>query len=208
MDPERRALSSRSPATRYEVLLVEDYSKKGLCEEQMATCFHVFDEVIQCVGVYKVVLKMLRDKLYDAVYSNEYTTVPPKKTMSKTSYIQRIPYFVLVNRIFEERDKTADELRANITALENNLNEKGKQLDECNQSNRELKKSLKESSDKIYEMEIELENKSLEQRKLEASIQYEQLTQQATKDRYEKFKPGRDFNPDLRNTDAVLHQLI
>lgn len=186
MDPERRALSSRSPATRYEVLLVEDYSKKGLCEEQMATCFHVFDEVIQCVGVYKVVLKMLRDKLYDAVYSNEYTTVPPKKTMSKTSYIQRIPYFVLVNRIFEERDKTADELRANITALENNLNEKGKQLDECNQSNRELKKSLKESSDKIYEMEIELENKSLEQRKLEASIQYEQLTQQATKDRYER----------------------
>lgn len=186
MDPERRALSSRSPATRYEVLLVEDYSKKGLCEEQMATCFHVFDEVIQCVGVYKIVLKMLRDKLYDAVYSNEYTTVPPKKTMSKTSYIQRIPYFVLVNRIFEERDKTADELRANITALENNLNEKGKQLDECNQSNRELKKSLKESSDKIYEMEIELENKSLEQRKLEASIQYEQLTQQATKDRYER----------------------
>lgn len=186
MDPERRALSSRSPATRYEVLLVEDYSKKGLCEEQMATCFHVFDEVIQCVGVYKIVLKMLRDKLYDAVYSNEYTTVPPKKTMSKTSYIQRIPYFVLVNRIFEERDKTADELRANITALENNLNEKGKQLDECNQSNRELKKSLKESSDKIYEMEIELENKSLEERKLEASIQYEQLTQQATKDRYER----------------------
>lgn len=186
MDPERRALSSRSPATRYEVLLVEDYSKKGLCEEQMATCFHVFDEVIQCVGVYKIVLKMLRDKLYDAVYSNEYTTVPPKKTMSKTSYIQRIPYFVLVNRIFEERDKTADELRANITALENNLNEKGKQLDECNQSNRELRKSLKESSDKIYEMEIELENKSLEQRKLEASIQYEQLTQQATKDRYER----------------------
>lgn len=189
MDPERRALSSRSPATRYEVLLVEDSSKKGLCEEQMATCFHVFDEVIQCVGVYKIVLKMLRDKLYDAVYSNEYTTVPPKKTVSKTSYIQRIPYFVLVNRIFEERDKTADELRANITALENNLNEKGKQLDECSQSNRELKKSLKESSDKIYEMEIELENKSLEQRKLEASIQYEQLTQQATKDRYEKFKP-------------------
>ncbi|XP_015759206.1 PREDICTED: uncharacterized protein LOC107338482 [Acropora digitifera] len=186
MDPERRALSSRSPATRYEVLLVEDYSKKGLCEEQMATCFHVFDEVIQCVGVYKIVLKMLRDKLYDAVYSNEYTTVPPKKTVSKTSYIQRIPYFVLVNRIFEERDKTADELRANITALENNLNEKGKQLDECNQSNRELKKSLKESSDKIYEMEIELENKSLEERKLEASIQYEQLTQQATKDRYER----------------------
>lgn len=186
MDPERRALSSRSPATRYEVLLVEDYSKQGLCEDQMATCFHVFDEVIQCVGVYKIVLKMLRDKLYDAVYSNEYTTVPPKKTISKTSYIQRIPYFVLVNRIFEERDKTADELRANITALENNLNEKGKQLDECNQSNRELKKSLKESSDKIYEMEIELENKSLEQRKLEASIQYEQLTQQATKDRYER----------------------
>ncbi|KAK2573743.1 hypothetical protein P5673_001432 [Acropora cervicornis] len=186
MDPERRALSSRSPATRYEVLLVEDYSKQGLCEEQMATCFHVFDEVIQCVGVYKIVLKMLRDKLYDAVYSNEYTTVPPKKTMSKTSYIQRIPYFVLVNRIFEERDKTADELRANITALENNLNEKGKQLDECNQSNRELKKSLKESSDKIYEMEIELENKSLEQRKLEASVQYEQLIQQATKDRYER----------------------
>jgi len=186
MDSERRALSSRSPATRYEVLLVEDTPKKGRSEERMTTCFHVFDEVIPAVGVYKKVLKMLRDELYDAVYSNEYTTVPPKKGRNKTSYIQRIPYFVLVNRVFEERDKNADQLQANITALENKLNEKDKQLEECNQNIEQLKKSLKESSDKIYNMEVEMENNSLEQRKLEANIQYEQMMQQAAKDRYEK----------------------
>ena len=128
---------------------------------------------------------MLRDELYDAVYSNEYTTVPPKKGKSRTSYIQRIPYFVLVNRVFDERDKNADQLQANITALENKLNDKDKQLEECNQNIDQLKKSLKESSDKIYNMEIEMENNNLEQRKLEANIQYEQMMQQAAKDRSE-----------------------
>lgn len=184
MDSERKALSSRSPATRYEVLLVEDALKKGLSEERMTTCFHVFDEVIPSLGVYKKILKMLRDELYDAVYSNEYTTVPPKKGKNKTSYIQRIPYFVLVNRVFEERDKNADQLQANITALENKLNEKDEQLEDCYQSIEQLKRSLKESSDKIYNMEIEMENNSLERRKLEANIQYEQMMQQAAKDRY------------------------
>lgn len=184
MDSERKALSSRSPATRYEVLLVEDALKKGLSEERMTTCFHVFDEVIPSLGVYKKILKMLRDELYDAVYSNEYTTVPPKKGKNKTSYIQRIPYFVLVNRVFDERDKNADQLQANITALENKLNEKDEQLEDCYQSIEQLKRSLKESSDKIYNMEIEMENNSLERRKLEANIQYEQMMQQAAKDRY------------------------
>ncbi|XP_068687187.1 centromere-associated protein E-like [Montipora foliosa] len=227
MDPDRRALSSRSPATRYEVLLVEDTPKKGLSEERMATCFHVFDEVIPCIGVYKKVLKMLRDELYDAVYSDEYTTMPPKKSKSKTPYIQRIPFFVLVNRVFEERDKNADVLRANITELENKLNEKDKQLKERNQSIQELRKTLKEGSDKIYNMEIELENNSLEQRKLAATIQYEQMTQQAAKERYErrisslkeelaqakernyfleKFKEGYDALEEAFNDSAVFEK--
>ena len=186
MASERRAVSSRSPATRYEVLLVEDMPTKGLSEERMTTCFHVFDEIIPDLGVYKKVLMMLRDELYEAVYSNEYTTAPPKKGKNKATYIQRIPYFVLVNRVFEERDKNADQLRANITALENKLAEKDQQLEEANQNIEQLKKSLKDCSDKIYNMEIEMENKNLEQRKLEANIQYEQMMQQAAKDRYEK----------------------
>ena len=186
MDFERRALSSRSPATRYEVLLVEDTPKKGLSEERMTTCFHVYDELIPELGVYKKVLKMLRDELYEAVYSNEYTTAAPKKGKSKTTYIQRIPYFVLVNRVFEERDKNADQLKEAINALENKLAEKDQQLEEANKTIEQLKKSLKECSDKIYNMEIEMENQNLEQRKLETSVQYEQMMQQAAKDRYEK----------------------
>ena len=186
MDSERRALSSRSPATRYEVLLVEDTPTKGLSEERMTTCFNVFDEILPDLGVYKKVLKMLRDELYESVYSNEYTTVPPKKGKNRTSYIQRIPYFVLVNRVFEERDKNADQLQANIAALENKLTQKDKELEESNQNIEQLKKSLKDCSDKIYNMEIEMENNNLEQRKLEANIQYEQMMQQGAKDRYEK----------------------
>lgn len=186
MDSERRALSSRSPATRYEVLLVEDTPTKDLSEERMTTCFNVFDEILPDLGVYKKVLKMLRDELYESVYSNEYTTVPPKKGKNRTSYIQRIPYFVLVNRVFEERDKNADQLQANIAALENKLTQKDKELEESNQNIEQLKKSLKDCSDKIYNMEIEMENNNLEQRKLEANIQYEQMMQQGAKDRYEK----------------------
>ena len=186
MDVERRVLSSRSPATRYEVLLVEDSAKKGLSEQRMTTCFHVFDEVIPHIGVYKKVFKMLRSELYEAVYSNEYTTTRPQKGRGKTSYLQRIPYFVLVNRVFEERDKKADELQTVISEMVNKLAEKDKQLEDCHQTINQLKRSLKDSSDNIYSMEVELENRDLEQKKLEANIKYEEMMQNATKERYEK----------------------
>lgn len=71
----------------YEVFFVEDMLVKGLSEEWMIICFYVFDEIILDLGVYKKVLKMLWDELYEVVYSNEYIIVLFKKGKNKMFYI-------------------------------------------------------------------------------------------------------------------------
>ena len=189
MDPDRRVLSSRSPATKYEVLLVEDSGKKkGLSQQRLVTCFNVLDELIPELGVYRKLVKMLRDELYEAVYSQEYTSAPTKAKKGKNSktFIQRIPNFVLLNRVYEERDQRADQLQGEINKLKENIAEKEASLEECHKNIEQLKKLLRESNDAIYNLELEIENCSLEKKKLDAGIQYEQLMQQSAKERYEK----------------------
>ena len=65
MDPNRRVLSSKSPATKYEVLLLEDASnttKDKPSADRMAVCFGVLDEVIPHLGVYRKIISMLKKK--------------------------------------------------------------------------------------------------------------------------------------------------
>lgn len=87
MDFERRVLLFRLFVMRYEVFFVEDMLKKGFFEEWMIICFYVYDELILQLGVYKKVLKMFWDELYEVVYSNEYIIVVFKKGKSKMIYI-------------------------------------------------------------------------------------------------------------------------
>ena len=193
MDHDRRVLSSRSPATKYEVLLVEVDSdgSKGLSQERMVTCFNVLDEVIPELGVYRKLVKMLRDELYEAVYSQQYTSQPPKPSNSKQgkngkAFIQRIPNFVLVNRVYEERDHRADQLQGEINKLETTVSEKDASLEKCHEDIDELKQLLKESNERIYKLELDIENSKIEKAKLGADIQYEQLMQQSAKTAYDK----------------------
>ena len=184
----RRVLSSRSPATKYEVMLVEDTSlasEKRPNESRMTTCFKVFEEVLPQLGVYRQVMGMLRDELYEAVYSLDYTTIPANKARSQTPVIERVPYFVLVNRIYRERDENAELLEEKLSKLEEASVSKDKDLKECLETVDELRLNLKERRDEIYDLNREIESDKLERLQMQADMKCETKLKQSMKENYE-----------------------
>ncbi|EDO46114.1 predicted protein [Nematostella vectensis] len=188
MDHERRVLSSRSPSTKYEVLLLEDVAnrKKGPCDERMPICFNVLDEILPQLGVYRKIMSMLRDELYEAVHSQEYTTIPPKKGRNRTPILQRIPYFVLVNRVYEERDKRADDLQEDIERLRKNMESTQVELNAAKEQVSQLTQKVRENEDEIFNLKMELQNSDLEMNKIRLDLEQEQRSHALTKERYEK----------------------
>lgn len=188
MDSDRRVLSSKSPATKYEVMLLEDITSrtKGPCEERMALCFNVFDEVLPHLGVYRKIISILREELYTAVYSLDYTTLPPKKGLNKTPVVQRVPFFVLVNRLYAERDKRAKILQEEIENLQKDVEDKGKNLEKSYADIEAFKHRVKTLEDQVFHLRMELENCTLEKMKVEASLDQERRSHEASKARYEK----------------------
>lgn len=189
MDPGRRVLSSKSPATKYEVLLLEDASntvKGNPSADRMAVCFSVLDEVIPQLGVYRKIISMLREELYSGVYSLDYTTIPPKKRAHKTPIVQRVPFFVLVERLYEQRDKTAEGLQDEISLLNKDLSAKENLLKERNSNIEELKQKVRSLEDQNFQLTMDLENCSLEKMKLSANLDEEKRSHESSKARYEK----------------------
>lgn len=189
MNSDRRVLSSKSPATKYEVMLLEDASdanKDRPSAERMAVCFSVLDEVVPHLGVYRKIIIMLREELYKAVYSLDYTTMPPKKNISKTPIVQRVPFFVLVERLYEQRDKTAESLQEEIEKIHKELTLKGSILQERNQTIEELKQKVKSLEDQNFQLTMDLENCNLENMKVTATLEQEKRSHETSKEKYDK----------------------
>lgn len=188
MDSDRRVLSSKSPATKYEVMLLEDITSrtKGPCEERVALCFSVFDEVLPHLGVYRKIISIIREELYTAVYSLDYTTLPPKKGLNKTPVVQRVPFFVLVNRLYAERDKRAKTLQEQIQKLEKDVKDKSEDLEKSHADIEDFKHRVKTLEDEVFHLRMDLENCTLEKMKLEANLDQERRSHEASKARYEK----------------------
>ncbi|CAN0008577.1 unnamed protein product [Lampetra fluviatilis] len=147
-------LDSRSPATQ---LLVK---QAGLPQEpsegSTALSFQILEELLPRFGVYGPVLRLVRDKLHDDVYSPQFTC---DESDSSSAY-SRIPYFILYSRLLANRlgekcneirnlqlvvgdfAKKEECLTARITQLEGELAEREK----CMRSSRERFESELEES--------------------------------------------------------------
>ncbi|XP_077992401.1 uncharacterized protein LOC144446500 isoform X2 [Glandiceps talaboti] len=150
--------SLHSPATKFEVTLMEDSAlrkKKGPNENRMVTVFSVFDEVIPQLGVYGQVMKMVRDELFEAIYSQEYTSSTEQTTkyspttnklQDKKSeehmFIQRVPFFTLIHRIYDQRNEEADKLKDQMEKVKKRLQERHKQLENATTVNTTLKEEI------------------------------------------------------------------
>ncbi|XP_033102930.1 uncharacterized protein LOC117105765 isoform X2 [Anneissia japonica] len=131
-----------SPALGFEAILsaIKLKETKAPSSERILAVFKVFDDVIPHTSIFSKVLKIIRDEVYDAVYSQRYTSSQEVETSYKTAtnvvadrgeetktFIERIPYFTLVQQVFAQRNEVADELKDELEILERRLRDKEKQ---------------------------------------------------------------------------------
>ncbi|XP_078269563.1 uncharacterized protein LOC144601366 [Rhinoraja longicauda] len=101
-------LGAISPANQYLVRLIEDkkeLSFKKPTEDRMNMVFQVLEDLLPELGIYASVLKLIRDELYDGVYSSQLT-VNSGSESGITDVATRAPYFSLLQCLQEKRAVT------------------------------------------------------------------------------------------------------
>ncbi|XP_071503416.1 uncharacterized protein [Diadema antillarum] len=139
-------LETYSPATTFEVRLneIRQQNIKNPSSDRAFAIFEVFDEVLPQLGIFRKVLKMVRDETFEAVYSHQYTgsqeehtdynpatNVVTDRGVDSKVFIQRIPYFSLVQRVYDSRHEEAEQLREEIRVLEKRISDKTMQFNEA-----------------------------------------------------------------------------
>ncbi|XP_067909085.1 uncharacterized protein [Heterodontus francisci] len=125
-------LGATSPANQYLVRLMEDkkeLSFKRPTEDRMKLVFQVLDDLLPHTGMLTRVLKLIRDELYDGVYSSQITgSSAPESGIADA--ITRAPYFSLLDQLQEKRllQKEQDQINLQHTVAE--LKENNKVLED------------------------------------------------------------------------------
>ncbi|XP_071947755.1 uncharacterized protein [Antedon mediterranea] len=139
---------------------------KSPSSDRIVAVFKVFDDVIPHTGVFSKVLEIIRDEVYDAVFSERYTSSQEVETSYKTAtnvvvdrgeetktYIERIPYFSLVQTVFAQRNEEVEELKEELIRFERQLKDKEKQ-------NMDAQSIITSQSQQILKLSKTVENKS------------------------------------------------
>ena len=105
-------------ALRYELMLKEVSAKCGSKEitpERISTCFEIFgqlvwtsvhvilastDELLPQLGVFQRIMKMIRDELFTAVYSSNFTAVGHHDNKKSLQYI---PHCAITKRHLDQQ---------------------------------------------------------------------------------------------------------
>ena len=78
----------------------------------MESCFTCLDEITPAVGIYSRAMKLIRDELYDAIFSDEYTA-------HRDGSAARVPYFSLLRKLHKSRQSELE----NVTLREERARE-------------------------------------------------------------------------------------
>ncbi|KAL8603228.1 hypothetical protein ACOMHN_046234 [Nucella lapillus] len=183
-----KVLEGHSPVNRYELLALEQLNQ-GLTEERMVLAFQALDELVPKLGVYSRLFSKLRDDFFKAVYSDELTGVTDTSEKGEGGgFIQRLPYFILVKRVYEERHELTEELKEQLDIVKQRLFDKHKQyeqsqgdvsrlqehIDHINTTMKDLQEVINHRNDEILKLEEEAEtnqkNADNKQHQLECDI--------------------------------------
>ncbi|XP_065828656.1 uncharacterized protein [Oscarella lobularis] len=130
------------------------------------------DELIPHLGIFQKVALMVKERLYDAVYSTNLTSSDLKGNF------ERLPYFVLVNRMEEIKEESLQEMRSvihkkdkELDALRKEVHAKRKEIEILSRESRNDKKQRSE-------MMSEIRKTTMENEKLGRIVTQQQKTQQ------------------------------
>ncbi|XP_078671133.1 uncharacterized protein LOC144911182 [Branchiostoma floridae x Branchiostoma belcheri] len=184
-------LDANSPANKY---LLELLDEKGLkdtepSEQRMITVFRVLDDLLPHLGHYSKIAQLIRDELYDAVYSPTLTSTAAKESVSNTdatTFIQKVPYFTLVKRVYDERNMKAEELQDKLDAAKERLREKQQQFQALEAVNDDLTQDIDGLNDTVEGLEAQVQARNMDIKKLHESMEEKQNGFEREKATYEQ----------------------
>ncbi|XP_013415715.1 uncharacterized protein LOC106177476 isoform X3 [Lingula anatina] len=159
------AREGMSLVNKYEALLIEQGSPKP-SQDRALLVFQALDDLLPHLGVFTKVMKLIRDDLYDAVYSNNFTSSKD----AESSFIQRVPHFSLVQQVYKERHEAADELREQLEVVKEKLFNKHKLYEGAQDNISELKNEIEELKQTVANLEDEVEDKNADIKRLETTM--------------------------------------
>ncbi|XP_072030797.1 uncharacterized protein [Amphiura filiformis] len=183
---DTKVLDTCSPATTFKVRLLEIQQKEsaGLSEDRATAIFQVFDEVLPHLAVYHQVLQLVRDELFESVYSKEYTStskthssynvatnIPAERKVEETTFIQRVPYFTLVQKVYKQRHEEADQLREDVAVLKKRLHDKTGQYDHAMMVVDKQKAAIQDLEENLTDRQQQIEDRDANIEQLKEEIE-------------------------------------
>ncbi|XP_072883951.1 uncharacterized protein [Hemitrygon akajei] len=161
-------LGAISPANQYLVRLIEDkkeLSFKKPTEDRMNLVFQVLEDLLPELGIYTSVLNLIRDELYDGVYSIQHPgNSGPESGIAGTA--TRAPYFRLFHCLQEKRNEEVEAISTELNDLRKILLQKEHEQIELQNSLSELKKSNKLLEDHTFFLNENVHEKTEENKRL------------------------------------------
>lgn len=203
-----KILEGHSPVNKYELLALEQNSQ-GLTQERMVLAFQALDELIPKLGVYTRLFSKLRDDFFKAVYSDELTGVSEnnEKGGEPSGYIQRLPYFVLVKSVYDERHDLTEELKEQLDIVKKRLFDKHKQYEQSQEEVARLQEHLDHMLHTQDELQQVITDKDIEINRLEQEMEENQRDWETKQHRLEcDIVDLKDSLADAKNDIEFLSQ--
>jgi len=121
----------------------------GMDSAQVASCFQAFDALIPELGLHSRTLKLLRDEIYDAVHSDEYTA-------NRSGEVSRIPYFTLLAGLHKTRNRDVERALAAERHAQEQLGRARAELDAVKAENELLATERAANSEQLDALSAEL----------------------------------------------------
>jgi hypothetical protein len=131
------------------------------------------------LGQYKRVLKMIRDQVYEAVFSRQYTVdIEPEIGISavtkKNASIERVPYFEILNKLVDERNSRAEIAEEQVEQLKRIVEELNDQVDAFKKNVGDLESAIAKQQEQIHDLQSNLVAKEQQNNQLDIELQYQQ----------------------------------
>ncbi|XP_072335592.1 uncharacterized protein [Scyliorhinus torazame] len=166
-------LGAISPANQYLVRLIEDkkeLSFKKPTLERMNLVFQVLEDLLPHMGIFTRVLKLIRDELYDGVYSSQLTASSAAESEIADA-IAREPYFSLFCKLQEKRNEEAEAVCTKLNDLRETLLQKEQDQIHLQCSVFELKENNQMLEDQIIFLNKKVYEKTEESKRLHQDYQ-------------------------------------
>ncbi|XP_078080452.1 uncharacterized protein LOC144500851 [Mustelus asterias] len=200
-------LGAISPANQYLVRLIEDkheLSFKKPTEERMNLVFQVLEDLLPHMGIFTRVLKLIRDELYDGVYSSQITGNSAAESEIADA-VARAPYFSLLHKLQEKRNEEAEAVSTKLNDLSEILLQKEQDQIKLQCTVAELKENNQVLEDHIIFLNKKVHEKTEETKRLHQD--YQNLQEKVAKQAKCYDETIRDLRAMLQTTKAQVASL-